>query len=51
VLEEFLIIRGAVFGNLLRGHSLRTANAVSALLLVAGPRPICPYRKNRCGRI
>jgi uncharacterized protein len=33
MLEEFLI-RGAVFGNLLRGHSLRTANAVSALLFV-----------------
>ena len=33
VLEEFLI-RGAVFGNLLRGHSLRTANAASALLFV-----------------
>jgi len=34
IFEEFLL-RGAVFGNLVRVHSLRTANIVSSLLFVS----------------
>ena len=34
IFEEFLL-RGAVFGNLLRAHSVRTANVASSLLFVS----------------